>query len=126
MLKTMIILFLAMACAGIGNILMRKGLQTMGVMPSRKIGPLFRFFFKATTNPMVLLGIIISIGYFALWLVVLSWAEVSWALPMNAVEYPFVAVTAAIFLKEEISFHRWIGIGFIFLGMILMMGSWGN
>lgn len=126
MLRTLIALFSAMACAGVGNILMRKGLQTIGVGPSRNISKLFFFFVKAVGNPLVLLGIIISIGYFALWLVVLSWADVSWALPMNAVEYLFVAIAAAIFLKEKISLHRWIGIGLIFLGMFFMMESWGR
>lgn len=126
MLKTTLALFLAMACAGLGNILMRKGLQAISAKPSRNIFKMLFFFGRAVANPLVLLGVLISIGYFALWLIVLSWADVSWALPMNAVEYLFVAVAAAIFLKEKISFHRWIGIGLISLGMIFMLGSWGR
>ena len=113
-----------MLCAGTGSILMRKGLQQIGVLPSRRIFILLQFYLRAVCNPLVLLGVVISIGYFALWLAVLSWADVSWALPMNAVEYIFVALFAGVALKEKIGFNRWLGMGFIFLGMIFMMGSW--
>lgn len=125
MLKTFFVLCLAMACAGVGNIFMRKGLVKIGVGPSRRPAALVRFFVKAVANPLVLLGVLISIGYFALWLVVLSRADISWALPMNAVEYLFVALAAAAFLKEKIDRHRWLGIGLITAGMFFMMESWG-
>ena len=124
MLKTINILLLAMLCVGMGNIFMRKGLKTVGVLESYRLRNLFRFFYKAVTNPFVLLGVLLCTGYFMLWLVVLSWADLSWALPMNAVEYIFVAIAAGIFLHEKVGFYRWMGIGFIGLGMFLMMGSW--
>ncbi|MBI4125432.1 MAG: EamA family transporter [Deltaproteobacteria bacterium] len=124
MLKTMIVLGLAMLCAGVGNIFMRQGLQKIGVGPSRNIFKMLVFFRRAVANPLVLLGVLISIGYFALWLAVLSWADVSWALPMNAVEYVFVALAAVVFLKERVGRYRWLGIGLILLGMIFMMESW--
>lgn len=113
-----------MLCAGVGNIFMRRGLQKIGVGPSRNLLRMLVFFRHAVVNPYVLLGVLISIGYFTLWLVVLSWAEVSWALPMNAVEYAFVALAAAVFLKERVGFYRWAGIGLILIGMIFMMESW--
>lgn len=72
----------------------------------------------------IALGILTSTGYFFLWLVVLSWADVSWALPMNAVEYVMVALLAIIFLKERLSKTRWIGIGLISAGIFFMMQSW--
>lgn len=125
MLKAFFILCLAMACAGVGNLFMRKGLQQIGVGPSRNIFKMLVFFRHAIVNPYVLAGVLISTGYFALWLVVLSWADVSWALPMNAVEYLFVAFAAAVFLKERVGHYRWLGIGLISAGMLFMMESWG-
>lgn len=105
MLKSTLVLWLAMVCAGIGNVWFRKGMQ------SSKKG-------------YIVAGVLISIVYFFLWLVVLSWADVSWALPMNAFEYVFVTLLAIFFLKEKVAPIRWLGIGFITVGVFFMMRSW--
>ena len=100
MIRTTLVLWFAMACDGIGNIFFRRGMQSVGPLEQYRIGPLLRYFLKTIRSPHIFLGVLCSIVFFFLWLAVLSWADVSWALPMNAVEYVFVAVTAMIFLKE--------------------------
>lgn len=105
MLKATLVLWLAMACSGIGNVWFRKGMQ-------------------ASKKGYIVAGVLISVVYFFLWLIVLSWAEVSWALPMNAVEYIFVSLLAIFFLKEKVVPIRWLGIGFITAGVFFMMRSW--
>lgn len=124
MIETFAVLSIAMLCAGVGNIFLSKGMGEVGEIQGYRPATLLKFFGRAVTNGYVVIGVIISIGYFALWLVVLSWADLSWALPVNAVEYIMVALLAMIFLKEKIDKCRWIGIGLITLGVFLMMESW--
>lgn len=124
MIQTLVALTLAMVSTGIGNILMRRGMLTVGALQSYKPNSVFPFFFRAVKNRWVILGVIAHIFYFFLWLIVLSWADVSWALPMNAMEYVLVAFLALLILKEKISRERWIGIALISVGMFFMIFSW--
>ncbi|MDO8519366.1 MAG: EamA family transporter [Deltaproteobacteria bacterium] len=123
MTRVIITLCLAMACAGIGNLLMRKGMQIVGPLQNYRPLALLKYFGAAISNFYVVLGVLISVAYFFLWLVVLSWADISWALPMNAVDYVFVALAATLFLSEKIDLSRWIGIGLISAGVLFMMRS---
>lgn len=116
MIRSFLLLCLAMFLAGVGNIFFGKGMRPR---PGES-----KTFWSTAINPYIWLGIVASTGYFFLWLVVLSWADVSWALPMNAVEYVMVALLAMIFLKERIEKTRWIGIGLICAGIFFMMRSW--
>ncbi len=124
MIRATIAICFAMLCAGLGDISMRKGMQLVGPLKSFRISLLLRFFLSAIANSYILLGVFLSTIAFFLWLVVLSWADVSWALPMNSVEYIFVAFLAMLFLKEKIDRFRWVGIIFISVGILFLMESW--
>lgn len=115
---------LSVIVAGIGNICLRKGMLEIGALETADPVLLFHYFTAAFANPWILLGVLLELAYFALWLAVLSWSDISWALPMNALEYIFVAATAPFLLGEEIHFNRWIGIGLISAGVVFMMRSW--
>ncbi len=126
MVKSTFILCLAIACSGVGNIMLRKGMVVIGPLESYQLIPLFHFFVDAVTNPWIILGILLEIADFFLWLAVLSWADVSWALPMRAIEYIFVALLAIFLLKESFDWTRWAGVFFIALGLLFMMRSWNH
>ena len=113
-----------MLCAGVGNLFLSRGMKEVGSLMSWRPLEVARFFLRALINRHVALGVTISCGYFFLWLVVLSLADVSWALPMNGVEYLMVAFLAQIFLKERVTKERWVGIGLISAGILFMMRSW--
>ena len=71
-----------------------------------------------------LLFLLLSVANYFLWLAVLSWSDVSWALPLNALEYILVALAAAAFLGERVGPVRWAGIVLIAAGVLLLYGSW--
>ena len=85
---------------------------------------LLRYGWAAARNRRVLAGVAVNAGQFLSWLVVLSWAELSWALPMNALEYIVVAGLAYRMLGERLPPRRLAGIGLIAAGVFLMMFSW--
>jgi len=61
--------------------------------------------------------------FFFLWLAVLSWEDLSVALPMQALNYVLVAVLAKYLLHEDISPLRWAGIALVCVGVMLITKS---
>ena len=74
-------------------------------------------------NPFVALGI----GLLILWLLtrmaLLSWADLSFVLPVTAFGYFLAAVLGKVFLQENISAAQWLGTGLIFGGITLVGGT---
>lgn len=123
-LKATLALLLAVTAAGLGNLCLAKGMQAVGPLESWAVPYLWDYFVTSFSNPWVVLGIFLELAYFLLWLVVLAVADVSWAVPMNAVEYLFVALLAVFWLGEAVSPSRWAGIVLITLGVFFLMRSW--
>ncbi|TPW21479.1 MAG: hypothetical protein FD126_648 [Elusimicrobia bacterium] len=123
-LKVTLVMLVAIAAAGAGNVCLSKGMQMVGSLDAYDPGSLWRFFSGAVTNPWVVGGILLELLNYFLWLAVLSWSDVSWALPLNALEYILVGLAAAVFLGEAVGPVRWLGIALIAAGVALLMGSW--
>ena len=105
MFKAFLSISVAILCGSLGHIFLSKGLHHAGL---------------SFHNPWLWAGILLEIAYFPLWMIVLSHADVSWATPMNALEYIVVAILAILFLGETISATRWVGIFFILFGVFFM------
>ncbi len=77
-------------------------------------------------NPFVALGI----GLLILWLLtrmaLLSWADLSFVLPVTAFGYFLAAVLGKVFLGESISPAQWLGTCLIFLGIAIVGGTRQN
>ncbi len=74
-------------------------------------------------NPFVALGI----GLLILWLLtrmaLLSWADLSFVLPVTAFGYFLAAVLGKVFLAETISAAQWLGTCLIFAGIAMVGGT---
>lgn len=123
-LRVTLVMLVAIAAAGAGNVCLSKGMQTVGSLEAYDPASLWRFFSGAVMNPWVVGGILLELLNYFLWLAVLSWSDVSWALPLNALEYILVGLAAAVFLGESVGPVRWLGISLIAAGVALLMGSW--
>lgn len=124
MIRATLFLWVAVLASSLSNVLTRRGMVAVGPLEDYRPGPLVGYGVRAISNPHVLLGLVAGALNFMLWLIVLSWADVSWALPMNAVEYAVTAVLAIVWLKERVSGRRWAAIGLISAGVACVMGSW--
>jgi len=67
-------------------------------------------------NSYVVLGISLYVAATALWLVVLSTEELSFAYPLISLGYIFVAIFSKIFFNENITLFRMLGIALIVVG----------
>ncbi len=72
---------------------------------------------------LVMLGLLMyGIGAFA-WIVVLSRLDLSYAYPFLALNFVLVAIVSRLVLAEAIPGLRWLGIGFICVGILLVARS---
>ncbi|MEQ1919077.1 MAG: EamA family transporter [Elusimicrobiota bacterium] len=124
MIITTLVLFFSVFCSAFGNVFTRRGMAELGPLEDFQPRHLLRYGWAAVRNRHVLTGVATNAGQFLSWLVVLSWAELSWALPMNALEYIVVAGLAYKMLGERLAPRRMAGIGLIAAGVFLMMFSW--
>ena len=79
------------------------------------IGVLFR--------PTVSLGVVLLILWMASRMALLSWADLSYVLPVTSVGYVLVALAGKILLHEQISARRWAGIILIMAGVAVVSGA---
>ena len=122
--RSLSVLAFAVAAAAIGNVCLSKGMQSVGALSNYDPASLWAFFTGAVLTRWVIFGILLQLANYLLWLAVLSWSEVSWALPLNALEYILVGLAAAVFLGERVGPLRWAGIALIAAGVILLVDSW--
>ena len=73
--------------------------------------------FTALSNPWVIAGILLLLGFFASYLTALSWADLTFVLPSTAFGYIVVALLAHFWQHEHISLSRWLGIILIVCGV---------
>jgi drug/metabolite transporter (DMT)-like permease len=71
----------------------------------------------AVFNPLVAIGILFLIGFFAAYLTALSWADLTFVLPATGIGYVITALLSVFFLHEHVSVARWIGILLITCGV---------
>ena len=115
-MKTLVVIFIATACTAVGETFLSFGMRRIGLEdPS-----FFKWFALVATSPYVLIGVLFLGGFFFLYLLALSWADLSFVMPLTALSYLFAAVLAKVFLKEQVSLLRWAGILVIAAGIALV------
>ena len=75
---------------------------------------------KALFTPLVFLGLVLYALTTMLWLYILNKVPISRAHPIQALAFPLVAIFSFLFFKETIPAYRWIGIGIIVAGIIVV------
>src|SRR6201998_1432229 len=102
MLRVLSAMLAACFPASVGQILVRRGMLQVGELAGWSPRYLVLYFWHALGNPWVIAGTVGNALFYFLFLAVLSWAEVSVALPLTALEYVIAAVLGIVFLKEPV------------------------
>jgi drug/metabolite transporter (DMT)-like permease len=100
----------------LGNFSLSWGLRRVGGLLT--LSPLA--YIEALFNPWVALGVGLLVVWMLSNLTLLSWADLSYVLPVTSVGYVLAAVTGRFFLHENITSARWTGILLIMLGVALV------
>jgi drug/metabolite transporter (DMT)-like permease len=123
MFKTVVFMLLAVTAGTIGDILLTKGMKELGDLSSMNLRGILSVVFQALTSPKLVLGTAMLAVFFFLWLAVLSWEDLSVALPMQALNYVLVAFLSQYFLGEVVTPLRWAGTVLVCIGVILITKS---
>lgn len=70
--------------------------------------------------PWLIAGVLLLILWMLSRMTLLSWADLSFVLPVTAVGYALSALFGWLFLNENVSPARWLGTLFIFAGVALV------
>ena len=123
MFKTVIVMLMAVTAGTIGDILLAKGMKEMGDISAMNLRGILNAAVQALTNPKLVIGTAMLAIFFFLWLAVLSWEDLSVALPMQALNYVLVAFLSQYFLGEVVSPMRWAGTILVCIGVMLITRS---
>ena len=119
-MMTAIMVVLIVLSNSAGDVLIGKGMKQMGEVTTLSPRHLLRVAGRVLTNVSFLLGVLcLAMSYFS-FLYVLSWAEMSFIVPVTSIVYVFSVIGARLFLKEEVNQLRWLGTFFVCLGVALI------
>ena len=122
MVKKMSVLLLILATVVLavsGQLSMKKGMTSVGQI---SLADLFsKKLFTVVFQPFVFVGIALYISSAALWLVILSQEELSFAYPLISIGYIITAVLSNIFFHESLTIFRIIGILLIMAGVYFVV-----
>jgi len=125
MFKTVIVMLMAVTAGTVGDILLAKGMKEMGDISAMNLRGILDAAFKALTTPKLIMGTVMLAIFFFLWLAVLSWEDLSVALPMQALNYVLVAFLSQYFLHETVTPLRWAGTILVCVGVMMITKSGG-
>lgn len=123
MLKTVLVMLMAVSAGTVGDILLAKGMKEMGDISAMNLRGILDAAMRALTSPKLMIGTAMLAIFFFLWLAVLSWEDLSVALPMQALNYVLVAFLSQYFLGETVSPLRWTGTLLVCVGVMLITKS---
>jgi drug/metabolite transporter (DMT)-like permease len=121
MIKVGLMLIFFICCSTGGEIAMTHGMKQVGEPESFRPMALLRFIGKAVRNGWVWLAMPLLAASFYSLLILLSWAPLSVVIPASAFNYVVGTLGAKYLLKEQVSARRWMGVGLVFLGVILVL-----
>src|SRR5689334_6091299 len=110
------LLIVAIILSTFGEVLLKAGVNRIGTITFAP-GTLIRAFLQW----QVLAGFVLLFGGSLFWLAVISRVHLSIAYPLLAIGYILTTLWALIFLKEPVPASRWLGIGAICGGIVLVL-----
>ena len=125
MFKTLVVMLAAVTAGTIGDLLLASGMKELGDISTMNLKGILRVAVQALTTPKLVFGTAMLAVFFFLWLAVLSWEDLSVALPMQALNYILVAFLSQYLLHEVVSPMRWAGTVLVAIGVIMITKSSG-
>lgn len=100
----------------LGNLSLAWGMKHSG--ESVSLNPLS--FLRVMLDPAVATGILLLVLWLLSRMTLLSWADLSFVLPLTSLGYVLAAVFGKVFLNETVTGAHWIGTGLIFVGTTIV------
>ena len=115
-LKTFLLAFAVILFNAVGNLCLAWGMKHLGeLMGWNPLG-----YIRAILNPFVAAGVALLILWLLTRMALMSWADLSFSLPVTGVGYVLAAVLGKLFLNEAVSPKHWVGTLLIFAGAAIV------
>ncbi len=124
--RTLVLMVVAMAACTFGDIFLAQAMQGLGQVHFHDPAQAWDVGVQVFSTPKVWLALGLFAVFFFLWMTVLSYEDLSFALPLTALTYLFNALLVGPFLGETVSPLRWAGTLLIGLGVALVTASGGQ
>jgi len=98
-----------------GNSALTHGMQQLGAIGNTPLDLIAALF-----HPWVALGVTMLILWTFAHMALLSWADLSYVMPVTAIGYVVTAFAGKFFLGETVSVYRWAGIALITAGVTMV------
>ena len=109
------------------QLMLKAGAASVGAISlSAGASALWRTGLQLSMHPGILGGLACYVVSVVAWIVALSRADVSVAYPMLSIGYVVNALLAWWIFGEAVSLQRWLGIGVIICGVVLVARSGGS
>jgi len=115
-----ILLFLLVLFGSVGNTILSKGMKDVGNLDLSRMKAIETGAVSVLTSETVWLGIALMLMFMVCHMLVLSRADYSFVMPFSAIAYALVPLLGYLFLHEQVSAARWIGIVLICFGVLLI------
>ena len=119
-LKTYAMIAMIITLAPLGNVLLSKGMKSVGSANDWKLEGLFPVFLRILSSGFVWMGIACLLAFFISYMLVLTWADYSYVQPASSFSYAVVAILGYFLLGETVPTLRWAGIGLICVGVFVV------
>jgi len=120
LIKSILLILLSIGIAVGGQLLLKIGLNKIGDIGINSIGALGQFFLSIIKSPMVMAGLFCYVISAAIWLIVLSAVDLSFAYPFIGLTYVLILVLSKFVLKEDVNPIRWAGAAIITIGVVVI------
>ncbi len=116
-MKNFLLILVCVALGVCGQLLLKQG---MSADPDRvdQASEVIPRLVQAFTNPVILLGFFCYGVSAALWLIVLTRNELSYAYPLLSMGYVLVVFLSRVFFQETVTTTRWLGT------LVICVGVW--
>ncbi len=114
--KTRVFTFIVIITNVLGDSALKFGMQHQA--EGLSLSPLM--YLKAFFNPFVFLGVSLLVLWMLSRMTLLSWADLSYVLPVTSIGYVLITLIGRFFFNEAVTPARWIGTLCIIGGMVLV------
>ncbi len=101
--------------------LLKSGVSQMGGWSIKGFKDILPLALGILKNPLIILGAVLLVSSFFLWIYILSWFKLGLVFPMTALVYVFVAFFSYFFLGERLHILNYFGVILIASGVFFIL-----
>jgi drug/metabolite transporter (DMT)-like permease len=121
--RLLLSVFFYIGCNVAGDLTLSHGLRQMGPFAGAHPAGLLHFLEQVATTPAVIVGTALEAGAYAIFLSMLSEADLSLVVPAGAGTYVLITLLSRWLLHESVPPQRWLGVFLVTVGVALVLSS---